>query len=314
MLLFTLLISYILPAIALKPCYYPDGSIAEDRSACNESAENSACCATAGACLSNGYCLQQAIYTNRIARQACTDPTWTSPSCPYYCADGKTILQLQYMLHTANDCTKVAPLNNSITVYLAYDTPNGVFCCHANYNWSTNACEEPTRGSTTPFSLEPGLVVYNRSDGSTQNDGTAVAVPAASAATATTTVIVTAEPTTTGSSDVTAVAAGIAVPLATLLIAALVAVVVLVSRIKKLKQEYKEQEQRLLGINPNNNNNHMYALPQQQQIYGYDPRSGQMVMQDYPYGPPKHVHEMRDSPMPFEPDSTQVAEVSGSPK
>jgi len=71
-------------------CYYPNGDIETSHSAYNESADVSACCNPGDLCLSNGYCFQQfGAWADRVARGSCTDSTWESNSCPYYCSDGR---------------------------------------------------------------------------------------------------------------------------------------------------------------------------------------------------------------------------------
>lgn len=72
-----------------RTCYFPDHTEATNFTECNASATESSCCRNSEACLSNGYCLQQAGLANRITRGACTDSTFSNPGCPSLCTDGK---------------------------------------------------------------------------------------------------------------------------------------------------------------------------------------------------------------------------------
>ncbi|KAK3073483.1 hypothetical protein LTR53_004917 [Teratosphaeriaceae sp. CCFEE 6253] len=216
------------------PCYWPDHSPALNQTPCHALAAVSWCCFATDACLSNGLCLQQsAVWTNRVGRGACTDSTWSSAACPQYCAD-------------------VTP-DGSTTVFLAYDTPSGAFCCGENYDAASSECALATRGSRQPFDISAGEVVYNRTDGALLLPNPAnTAQPTVGVFVSLATITVTATATATGSAAagvakstntglVTQVAAGIAVPLGILLLAALAAIAVLVSRNRKLRQAHESQ-------------------------------------------------------------------------
>lgn len=55
-------------------------------------------------------------------------------------------------------------------VYLVQNDANveGNFCC-GNYDDSTSSCVNGTHGASAPFTLPPGKVIYNRTDGSILN-------------------------------------------------------------------------------------------------------------------------------------------------
>ncbi len=91
--------------------YYPNGDIKTSHSACNESAEVSTCCNPGDLCLSNGYCFQQfRPWGDRVTHGSCTDLTWESNSCPYYCSDGRLSLK-----KTAQACYLVGATTNAIS-------------------------------------------------------------------------------------------------------------------------------------------------------------------------------------------------------
>ncbi|KAF7188005.1 hypothetical protein HII31_10677 [Pseudocercospora fuligena] len=201
-------------ALSATTCYFPDGTEAANFTTCNAGAANAACCTSSDACLSNGYCLQQDGLSNRIIRGSCTDKTFDSSACPQQCKD-------------------VAP-NVPISIYLAYDAePQGNFCCRTAYNVTSNSCTTSTEDSTDPFQLSAGTVIYDRATGAqlpeTWNDTTPVA----------TVMTVTATPSAgaqKSSSNITAVAAGIAVPLGVLLLAALAGCGILWKQLQRAKR------------------------------------------------------------------------------
>ena len=80
-----------------RTCYFPDGTPTGTDVPCDGDAEDSFCCFTGQACLSNKIC--GAFHTNTTgtslvyARGTCTDPTWNSPACPKFCLDGESTLR-----------------------------------------------------------------------------------------------------------------------------------------------------------------------------------------------------------------------------
>lgn len=67
-------------------CYSPNGKLAASDFPCFLAQDTSACCGAGGVCLSNGLCEPvNAVGVSEIIRGTCTDPTWTSSSCPQYC-------------------------------------------------------------------------------------------------------------------------------------------------------------------------------------------------------------------------------------
>ncbi|CAK1357709.1 hypothetical protein CB0940_07588 [Cercospora beticola] len=188
-------------------CFFPNHQRAENFTTCNAGAPHAACCRPEDVCLSNGYCLQQgAGLPNRLIRGGCTDYTFSSSACPAKCAD------------TAQDVP--------VTIFLARDSrPNGDFCCVSNFNVTSGNCIVPSGGSSRPFSLSPGTVIYDRSTGDLLPENwTATAqepgVVVASAA---------------GNNVSMGAIIGVAVPLGVLLLAALAGCFILWRQLKKVK-------------------------------------------------------------------------------
>src|SRR5690348_15730855 len=71
-------------------CYYPDGSVAPQDTACQDNDEESTCCGQGYACLSNNICMSTGDETQKagattFVRGSCTDKTWRSNNCPLFC-------------------------------------------------------------------------------------------------------------------------------------------------------------------------------------------------------------------------------------
>lgn len=71
-------------------CYYPDGSVSPQDTACLNNGDNSTCCGQGYACLSNNICEATGDEIKKpgaslYVRGSCTDPTWRSNNCPQFC-------------------------------------------------------------------------------------------------------------------------------------------------------------------------------------------------------------------------------------
>jgi hypothetical protein len=219
-------------------CYYPNAASASPHTPCDESAETSACCNPGDLCLSNGYCFQQfGAWANRLARGSCTDSTWSSSICPQFCDDGKCSPEsprtfLLYHPRQATYVNLIVQTFTGVSIYLAFEdvpTLTSGFCCQRAYNVSTQLCEAETHGSYDPFALVSGTAIYNRANGSTLPPSTIVS---SSNVTTTVTVTATASPRST---NITTVAAGIAVPLGVLLILATIGLILFWRKYRILK-------------------------------------------------------------------------------
>lgn len=146
--------------------------------------------------------------------------------------------------------------DQDFALFLAYEPQNGAspFCCDGPYDNTTGTCAKPSQGSSQPFELPPGRVVYNRTDGAIMTDGTLSSNYSQRATCDETQTAISQNQTSTpascpqegvqvsesGSSNVTAVASGIAVPLGVLLLASLLAVVVLLRQNRALKKSLRQ--------------------------------------------------------------------------
>ena len=92
-----------------------------------------------------------------------------------------------------------------------------LFCC-SQFNVSTDTCTVGTKGSTAPFSLDAGLVIYNRTSGSTSPNITNAVTRTV---TATATSSASAYASSSSSGQEAAIGAGIGVPLGLALLVAL---------------------------------------------------------------------------------------------
>ncbi|KAK4497907.1 hypothetical protein PRZ48_010562 [Zasmidium cellare] len=202
-----------------RPCYTPNGSVWEGATPCNQTADESHCCGMNDFCLSNGHCLQaEGSYANRIGRGTCTDSSWRSEACPYECND----------IRTDQDCA----------LLLAYETPDGSFCCDRNFDTQTQSCPTASgKFGNTPFNMTLGRVIWNRTDGSIMNNGTLLPSQVQLSEAQTTVTLHPSASSTSTSTNTTAVAAGIAVPLGVLLLASLATIFFLLSKLKNLKKQ-----------------------------------------------------------------------------
>lgn len=159
-------------------CYFPDGSVASRDTPCNSYATSygaSACCAYQDVCLDNHLCIAQSG-AEVISRGSCTDRTWQSSECCQYCADGnRPLVQIYRNIQPSsrNDSANI--------VYGCYEPQqwhrytsiniNGhpLFCC-SQVDASNDTCMVGTEGSTAPFFIQAGLVIVNRTSGSTSLD------------------------------------------------------------------------------------------------------------------------------------------------
>ena len=184
-----------------QTCYYPNSTSSVD-TPCHSDAAASACCHDTDTCLSNGLCLAQGG-GELISRGSCTDQSWESPNCPQYCADGKYFLQTALTLNSSLSWVRLS-LNLNAEAKLAVNVGGGapiflvglihnqwLFCCSP---WNNDTCDTATKGSDSPFFLQAGQVVFNRTSGSTS---TSIAESATVTETTTFTVHATATSTVT---------------------------------------------------------------------------------------------------------------------
>ena len=104
-----------IPVSLCTQCYYPDRSPADTHTPCSEDSGHSACCGPDDYCLTNGLCISYM----QLKRGSCTDSTWTAPTCPFQCRDGKSRnmrlealylgLLLNILLEWRNSTTPIVP-------------------------------------------------------------------------------------------------------------------------------------------------------------------------------------------------------------
>ena len=156
-----------------QTCYYPDGTVAPGDTPCHSlsiGGGSSACCAKAHVCLSNNLCLHTDSQ-EAIARGSCTDETWQSSECAQYCSDGSSPNRLS-LLHT--DISIIVNPSGGLDINLVVVDRKYMFCC-GNMNPFNNTCLTSSKGSFSPFFIQAGLVVFNRTSGSTSPNSTDIA-------------------------------------------------------------------------------------------------------------------------------------------
>lgn len=86
MRVFKTLLCFALPAAisASPPCYWPDGTLANEYTSCGEGFSH--CCHNASVCMTNGYCIS-VVDAMSMSRATCKDRTWRS--CENPCATGR---------------------------------------------------------------------------------------------------------------------------------------------------------------------------------------------------------------------------------
>lgn len=81
----SLLLFASLTTFSSATCYEPDGSIIQDDTSCDSTAEASYCCGTGWSCLSDGICMIEQQAATVYYRGSCTDKSWSSQECPNFC-------------------------------------------------------------------------------------------------------------------------------------------------------------------------------------------------------------------------------------
>jgi len=189
-----LLLGNLIAFCASQRCYLPNGDLdggeATSPQPCNTSAEFSHCCGPEEVCLSSGYCYSPTYMS--IYRSSCTDQTWKSIACPYYCSD------------VAEDAGPQL-----------YPISGHYWCCGFGYNGSN--CATSTHNQSTPFVVQNGYPIFNRTDGSRGPNNT---IPTTTVTCTAVTVTVTStavQHNKSGGGHETAVGLGVGLPLGILL-------------------------------------------------------------------------------------------------
>ena len=221
-LIFLLLLTVQIQQTLTQTCYLPNRDVVPADTPCRAPTpgQASACCNRIDICLDNGLCLPQGSSENVFYRGTCTDSTWRSDGCAKYCQDSECPLLLNLTLHyqPANGSRSFFSLLEAATDtgQLMWPLTTNDFCCGTG-NSSSGTCDTPTGGSNKPFNVPNGLVINNRTSGSTGPNDTSSAPVI--------TVTITAFPPTPSASSHSfteaAVGAGVGVPLGLALLGAL---------------------------------------------------------------------------------------------
>lgn len=73
-------------------CYFPNGTPSEDIP-CTTNSSVDYCCGKNSMCFTNKVCLN---FVGTLDRGSCTDKTWNSSACPFFCLSGNCFNILKY--------------------------------------------------------------------------------------------------------------------------------------------------------------------------------------------------------------------------
>ena len=241
----------------MSQCYFPDGSVSPLDKPCNLKARHSSCCRPNDICLDNGYCLGgNDAGPNVLVRTTCTDSTFNDRSCAQFCKD-------------------VNP-NLALVMYLfRYQNPSTYCCGPADQGIGTGSgtCLFPTLGTSTPFLLQNGNMITNRTTGEVLPLNSTALLPDAAAQVVTVTTTPTSAPalsasTNSNSSRNIAIGAGVGVPLGLAFLAALTALLLQRRKFKTIQQKNMREienlrEQQKLSHGPEK---YLYTTQEAQEI------------------------------------------------
>lgn len=71
-------------------CYFPDGTPSEDIP-CHSNSSVDYCCGKNSICFENQVCLNN---VGTFGRGSCTDKSWNSSTCPFFCVSGNSCIEL----------------------------------------------------------------------------------------------------------------------------------------------------------------------------------------------------------------------------
>ena len=204
--------------------------------------------------------------------------------------------------------------HGSVSLYLAYDTIDGDFCCASSYDPRSEKCQQ---GPKTPFSLEPGQVIFNRTDGSFLYPNTSSLLErkggtSATTIASTTTVRATITSNASSGEHTRALVAGISVPLIVLLIAAVVVCGYLVRQLRNMKRA--QSQQNAYGSHPSIMGAKQEQFSKSNGFSGFRNPSSPQQMIRYPLIPlvesdGSPVHQAPTLSGPVEADSGQKQQV-----
>ena len=112
-------------------CYYPDGTVAPQDTACTDSVAESTCCGQGYACLSNRICMATGDEIKKqgaslYVRGSCTDQSWRSSNCPQFCINSDDLLSGGMGIAKCS--------NETIDEYYCIDTDDNTVSCDSETN------------------------------------------------------------------------------------------------------------------------------------------------------------------------------------
>ncbi|KAL3425361.1 hypothetical protein PVAG01_02152 [Phlyctema vagabunda] len=197
-------------------CYVLDGTARRGFYRCNnETAGHTTCCDLGDTCYSNGVCAGPNNGIMDYQRKGCTDPTWQDPACLNQCQP--------YANFSTAGIRWCGSSIESTTDYCCDPGGSGIgsFACCRNqsllFELSPVASSIATIESTAVVSYPPASSTSGASTSSSSSTGTAAATTTSASSTPTNTASGGGESSTNGA----AIGAGVGVPVAVILAAAI---------------------------------------------------------------------------------------------
>ncbi|OOF99039.1 hypothetical protein ASPCADRAFT_127613 [Aspergillus carbonarius ITEM 5010] len=202
-LLTTLLLTLLISLTTARTCYHPDKSIAASNVPCT-SDSTSFCCDSGAICMTNGYCIGVGSQPYLLFRGACTDQDW-GDDCPSHCANKN-------------------PTGGAPIIGIGSDSSgNAQYCC--GFQVKNNGSSECVDGDTA-FTLDDGEMILGRAAlenvTSTSSSSSTSTRTMSTATVVETTCSASNNEPHCGTSNATAVGAGVGVPLGVLAVSAVV--------------------------------------------------------------------------------------------
>ncbi|PWY69043.1 hypothetical protein BO94DRAFT_527598 [Aspergillus sclerotioniger CBS 115572] len=203
MLLTILPLTLLISLTTARTCYHPDKSIATSNVPCT-SDSTTFCCDSGAICMTNGYCIGVGSQPYLLFRGACTDQDW-GDNCPSHCANKN-------------------PTGGAPIIGIGSDSSgNSKYCC--GFQVKNNGSSECVDGDTA-FTLDDGEMILGKAalenvTSSSSSSATSTSTGTMSTATVVETMCSASDNGShCGTSNATAVGAGVGVPLGVLAVSA----------------------------------------------------------------------------------------------
>ena len=130
-LYFCLCLSFSVPSVHADVCYDSDRNIISNAQPCATTTDFTYCCDENAICMENGICLQDLFPTVGT----CTDPSWHDTSCPHYCSLGGSTHRMSMITMKALTGLATESMNQTSPYKLRY-------CGGSNWACSSDGCAD----------------------------------------------------------------------------------------------------------------------------------------------------------------------------